>query len=413
MTVLPTAAPDAPRPPSRRAVAAATAATTMVVLPPFLLGGTAILIREDLGFDAAYLGLTAAAFFLCTSTSSVFGGRIAERIGPRGGMLLAASISAITLVAASQARSWGTLTAILAFGGLGNGLGQPAANLAIVRGVARTRQGLAFGIKQSAIPIAGLLSGLSVPAIGLVLGWRVAFLVAAASILIVVPIVPRIPHVHPVRTRGAGRSSSDAPLGPLAVLAAGCMLATMSSQSLGVFTVESAVHAGVRLGTAGLVLGAASIASIVARLIFGWSADRTSRAPIVTIAWMLTIGGGGMLLLAGSAANPLLILPGSVIGFALGWGWPGLFFLAVTRLNPSAPALATGITQVGGALGGVLGPILFGQLVINASFATAWIVAAALSASGGGLMLVGRRMLLASRTERPIPGTGPVDAERS
>lgn len=390
----------------RRSVAAATAVTTMVVLPPFLLGGTAILIREDLGFDAAYLGFTAAAFFLCTSASSVFGGRIAERVGPRRGMLLAASVSAVTLAAASQARSWGVLTAILAFGGLGNGLGQPAANLAIVRGVPRTRQGFAFGIKQSAIPIAGLFSGLSVPAIGIIYGWRVAFLVAAASLIVVAPIVPRIPHVRPMHERGAGRSSGDAPLRPLAVLAGGCMLATMSSQSLGVFTVESAVNTGFRLSTAGLILGAASVASIGSRLIFGWSADRTSRAPIVTIAWMLTIGGGGMLLLAGSTAHPLLILPGSIIGFALGWGWPGLFFLAVTRLNPNAPALASGITQVGGALGGVLGPILFGQLVIHASFATAWTVVALLSASGGALMLVGRRMLL---TARPAASTAQIE----
>ena len=54
------------------------------------------------------------------------------------------------------------------------------------------------------------------------------------------------------------------------------------------------------------------------------------------------------------------------LAFATGWAWPGLFNLAVVRVNPSAPGAATGITQTGTYLGAVVGPVLFGVVAEHA-----------------------------------------------
>jgi MFS family permease len=75
-----------------REVAATSVATTMAVIPVFLLGGMSVLLRQDLQFDEAALGLSAASFFAATSLVSVLGGRIAERIGARAGMLFAVAV---------------------------------------------------------------------------------------------------------------------------------------------------------------------------------------------------------------------------------------------------------------------------------------------------------------------------------
>ncbi|MEJ3652348.1 hypothetical protein WEH80_05010 [Actinomycetes bacterium KLBMP 9759] len=51
---------------------------------------------------------------------------------------------------------------------------------------------------------------------------------------------------------------------------------------------------------------------------------------------------------------------GTILAFGPGWVWPGLLQFAVVRPNPSAPAAATSIVQVGVYAGGFLGPVDFG-----------------------------------------------------
>ncbi|MPZ60932.1 MAG: MFS transporter [Propionibacteriales bacterium] len=363
----------------------------MVVQPPFLLGGVAVLTRADLRFDEARLGLSAAAFFAATAASSIVGGRVAERIGPRAGMLLAGGISTACLIAVSLSTSWAMLTAFMAFGGLGNGFGQPAANLALARGVAGHRQGLAFGIKQSAIPVAGIIAGASLPAVGLVFGWRFAFALPALGFILVITLTPRFAHTR--KPTHESRRGDDAALRPLVVIAIGCMLATMTAQSLGVFTVESGVAAGLTPTHAGLLLSGGSLAGIAGRLAAGWLADRREGRHLVAVSWMLGIGSLGCVLLGVSATHAAFAVLGTIIGFSLSWGWPGLLFLAVVRLNPTAPALATGITQTGGALGGVFGPLLFGAVVSRSTYQVGWWATAVLSLLAVGCMLIGRRLL--------------------
>jgi MFS family permease len=67
------------------------------------------------------------------------------------------------------------------------------------------------------------------------------------------------------------------------------------------------------------------------------------------------------------------------------------------RLNPSAPAAATAIVQVGVYAGGFIGPVGFGFLATHGSFTLAWLVAAGAMVLAGIGVLVGRRMLVAHK----------------
>lgn len=113
---------------------------------------------------------------------------------------------------------------------------------------------------------------------------------------------------------------------------------------------------------------------------------------------MLATGALGMAVLASSSV-PLLV-PGTVLAFGLGWSWPGLLTFAVVRLNPTAPAVATSITQTGVFAGGAVGPLLFGLLVLVSSYRVAWSAAALALLVAAVLMLVGRQMLLSNRDRR-------------
>ena len=62
---------------------------------------------------------------------------------------------------AVAARDTAVLVAALVVAGWGNGVGQPASNDLIARSVAADRQGLAYGLKQAAIPLSTLLAGVA------------------------------------------------------------------------------------------------------------------------------------------------------------------------------------------------------------------------------------------------------------
>jgi MFS family permease len=158
--------------PYRRSVAAGGLSTVLASLPVFLLGGLAVLVRDDLGFTEVQLGLAASTFFSVAALTAVPAGRVAARTGAWAATVLGAATSAAALLAVSAARSYAVLLLALAVAGVANALAQLGTNGMLADVVPKHRQGLAFGIKQAAIPAATLVAGFSLPLVGLTLGWR-------------------------------------------------------------------------------------------------------------------------------------------------------------------------------------------------------------------------------------------------
>ncbi len=383
-----------------RPVLLAVAVATAGVLPAFLTGGLAVQIRAEMGFGSAALGLAVALFFVSASTASVVMERLVERIGSHRGMRLAVFGSAASLLCVALfAGSWTGLVVCLVFGGLANAVAHPATHLSLAREVPKGRQGLSFGIKQAAIPSATLLAGLAVPGIALTFGWRWAFAGGALLALIVALLVPkeRLGGVKKV----AEARSSDAPIRPLVLLAFGIGLGSAAATPLGAFVVESSVATGLGVGAAGLLLALGSAASIVVRVLFGRLADGMGGGRLLLVGGMLGAGVAGFVMLA--TGSPALVVPGVLLAFAAGWGWPGLFNFAVVRTNPGAPAAATGVTQTGASGGAAVGPVLFGLVVEAAGYGTAWLLCGALALAALVAILAGRRMVLrASSSAVPL-----------
>lgn len=376
------------------------AVATAGVLPAFLTGGLAVQVRGELGFGSAALGLAVALFFVTASTASVVMGRVVERIGAHRGMRLAALGSATSLFCVALfADSWGGLVACLAFGGISNAMTHPATHLSLARQVPEGRQGLSFGIKQAAIPSATLLAGLAVPGIALTFGWRWAFAGGALLALLVALMVPKERVGGVVKVSEA--RSSDAPIGPLVLLAFGIGLGSAAATPLGAFVVESSVAAGIGAGEAGLLLALGSAASIIVRVSFGRLADGMGGGRLLLVGGMLGAGVAGFVMLA--TGSTLLIVPGVLLAFAAGWGWPGLFNFAVVKTNPGAPAAATGVTQTGASGGAAVGPVLFGIVVEWAGYGTAWLFSGTLALAALVAILAGRRTVLRGRRRADLP----------
>ena len=98
---------------------------------------------------------------------------------------------AALLAMAFVVQSYWLLLVALAVGAIGLTIAGPGTKTMVARGTDIRRHGLFFGIQAAAVPLAVLLAGLAVPAIGSTLGWRWAFgfavMVPVASLVLAPP----------------------------------------------------------------------------------------------------------------------------------------------------------------------------------------------------------------------------------
>jgi MFS family permease len=362
-------------------------------LPVFLLGALAVFVRADLPFGQAQLGAALAGFFAIAAMTSITAGGLVERAGWRRGMALGMAGTALTLASVALARSWPVVLVLTAAAGAAVATCQLASNLALTRGVLPARQGLAFGVKQSAVPVATLLAGLTVPVVALGLGWRAAFMGAAA----VAGLFSLGLALTDRRERTGGLTPSYGGYyrrGPLLLLAAAAGLGMAGGNAVGAFYVDGAVQRGVGVGIAGMGLALGSASSVLARIAWGWVADHRPERALSLVAGLFFAGAVGFALLAARGTG-LALAAGTVLAFAAGWGWPGVLVFAIVRDYVDNPAVASGYLLMGVYAGGTLGPLLFGNLVEAASYAVGWSSCVAGLVLGGLLVLRGRTVLAA------------------
>lgn len=308
-----------------------------------------------------------SVFFLAGALGASSGGRLADRFGAHRALRACLLTTAACLLgAAALAESVLGLMAFLAVAGLANAVGQPATNLFVSREIPDERQGLGFGIKQSGIPAAILVSGLALPLLALPLGWRATFAICALGPIGVALSLRRTPSAR--MARRAGRPSRA-----LVLTAIGAALATAAPNSMGAYLVASAVDAGVEEAAAGILAAVGSALSLALRVSVGARADRRREYGLEPVVVMLVGGSIGFALLSTGSVAPFVA--GALIAFALGWGWPGLLNMSVVVRNRETPGAASGISQTGVYVGASLGPAAFGAIYSEAGYDAAWLAA--------------------------------------
>jgi predicted MFS family arabinose efflux permease len=357
------------------------------VLPGFLVGALALQIRGDLDVRVEAVAAGVSVFFLAGAIGAGLGGRLADRIGALRALRVCMFVTAACMVAAALAGSLAMLLALLAAAGVANSVAQPATNLFVAEQIPGDRQGIGFGIKQSGIPAAILVSGLALPLLALPLGWRPTFALVALGPLAV-----------GLMLRGGASSDQRAvagrPSSALVLTAIGAALATAGPCALGAYLVASAVDVGVAEGTAGLLAALGGALSLAVRISLGARADRRRDYGLTTVVALLLAGSAGFALMAVDAVAPFVA--GALLAFMLGWGWPGLFNLAVVHSHRDTPGSASGVSQTGIYVGAAGGPAAFGALYAQYGYDTAWLLIAASTLLAAGVMW------LAARADRRV-----------
>lgn len=380
-----------PRPVTATAIGAAV--TVVALLPVFLTSAMAVQMTADLAFGSAGLGLSVAAFRSGGAVTSVFLGRLADQMGATRAIRVAALIGVVTAIGiATTARGLWSLVFWLAIGGSSLAMAQPGANRLLMAIVDPKRLGTAFGLKQSAPPIAAMLSGAAVPLVAITVGWRWGFAMAAvAGLALAFSLRP-----PPAKERASAKDARAArskleDRGIIVLLAIGFGLGTSTSSATTTFYVASAAASGSTPQFAGTMLAIASFAAIGSRILSGIISDRIVGGHLMLCAGLMGTGSIGIALL--SSGTQTLMSVGAVIALIGVWGFNGVFWFALVRAYPTAPGRITGAVSPGGLMGSTMGPLFFGIVAERIGYQTAWLIMAGVAVVAAGVMLLGNRRL--------------------
>ena len=384
---------------SHAAIAIGGAATVFGALPVMLTGALAPELSVALSFGVAGLGTAIAIQNGVGILAAIPLGHVVDRLGATRSVRLAMlMIGLLAVLIGSVARSFSMLVLLLSLGSIAQRLIEPASNRLLINNVGPRRLGLAFGLKQSAVPAAVMLAGLSVPVVAAVWGWQGAFLLTGLLALTLAGTVHRRPRSTPspaTHRPSSSPSSAPHPAPPtrqvLIILSVAFGFANAASVTVPVFYVSSAVASGTTPGVAGAMLATASVTAIVARLLLGVVTDRIVHGHLLVCGVMLASGAVGFALLATGQAT--LVIIGVLLALGGAWGFSGMFWFTLVRANPTAPGEITGKIVPGALIANSISPLIFGVVADRYSYRLGWALAAIMALLAAAGMYVGDRRM--------------------
>jgi predicted MFS family arabinose efflux permease len=345
-------------------------------------------MAADLGVPPSFAGHYVALLYLGAVGATLAARRLIGGLGPMGASLLALGLAASGLALLPQ----GPLP-VLAIGtlvmGLGYGLTTPASSEILHARTPRGARAFVFSLKQTGVPLGGVVAGVVVPPLLGALGWRATLTVVAGLCLVMAlafaPLrqgLDGLPRHDPV-----GRRRS-----PLRLVLADRRLSRLAVASFGFSAMQLCLvtflvaylvgEVGLSLVTAGLLFALTQTAGIAGRIAWGWIADRllAPRTTLVLMAATMALCSALTALVGpGWPIAPLALLLIAFGGSAIAWN--GVFLAEVARLAPDGEAAAA----TGGALtftyaGVVAGPPLFALVVeLAGGYGAAYLSAALLA----------------------------------
>lgn len=348
-------------------------------------------LQADFQLSRAEVGLFLSAIQGGTVVTFILGGWAADAIGIRRVLPLAQLVVGVVGLVFSQVASFPQGLAVIAVAGVAFGMSNPAMSLAVLAWFPVRGRGTAMGIKQTGVPIAGILAAALLPSFALLVGWRacvfILSLASLASAAATALLYRDPPDVRPIGTipRPTWRQVS-ALLRQHDLLLVSAFAAVLIADQfilVGYLILYLRDHLGLSVVVGGLVLALAQAGAFVGRIAWGVFSDVTlhgQRVPALALA-----GGVAAALLVGLAllpsAPPMWLL--APLAFGLGFsaiGWHGLRQALVPELVPRQVAgMALGVGQTVAEAGPILGPPLFGALADLVGYRPAWLVMAVLT----------------------------------
>ena len=390
-------------------LALTTATQSFSTLGILVLAAVAPAVAKGLGVSPALIGYQVGIVFFGAMLSTSAAGGIVMRFGA-----VRSSQITLWLIAAGCALSAsGSIAALVAGAiamGLGYGIPNPAASQLLARVPSKRGMNLLYSIKQTGVPIGGILSGMIAPPLAVAYGWQSALL-ACALALAVLGLA-----IGVVRKDWDGDRQPDAPVlssalhsfglvwrhEPLRWIAFTSLLYSAVQLSLTGFLATYLVSdAGMSLVRAGTVLSITHASGAIGRLTWGWIADRLRSGGLALIL-NGSLGTLGALLTAAIGPRwPLagVIATSAFFGFCA-VGWNGVYMAVISRLSPSGSvSFAVGGSLVWTYAGVIVMPPTFAALHdrLHWSYGHGFALLSIVTLLGVGCVVLARRAVAAAR----------------
>ena len=362
---------------------------------------------QEFGLSYSELGLLMTTFFVVSGVGQACAGFVVDRMGARPLLFLAMGIFIMACLCASAVTSYTGLILVAALAGLGNATFHPVDFTILNQRVSAPRLGYAF----SAHGLTGNLGWAAAPlffaGMGAAVGWRHAYLAAAAMYVAILLLL--LVHRDKLSTRVAPRAtpaiyaSGVQPENAMAFMKLPVvwwcfgffLLSTMTLAVIQSFAVSilKAMH-GISFEAATLTITAYMLCGAVGMFVGGFVAARSAHSDRVVAVAMAC--GAALLALCGTgwlgAQATMLVLAST--GFAVGIGGPSRDMMIKKATPPGATGRVYGLVYSGLDTGFALSPIVFGVFMDRG-----WYGATLLGAALVLLLSVGAALGVGYRTD--------------
>ena len=334
------------------------------------------LLKDRLGVGFFEIGVALTIFNVVTGLTQAPMGFLVDRVGPRLVLMAGLCLGGLAFAMLGLWTTYPVLIAAALFAGLANCVYHPADYALLADAIPEHRVGRAFSVHT----FAGFAGGALAPPI--LLGVA-AYAGLAAALLVAGLVGPAVAGLSLLRSKGeivahtkartiAEGAGKRAPLGILNASIIGLTgfftLLALSSGGIQSFSVVALLATqDVTLASANVALTAHLTCAAIGVLAGGFLADRTaSHGYVAAVGFGLTTA-----IVAGIA---MLTLPAALIigglglaGFLSGIIMPSRDMLVRKAAPPGMVGRAFGIVSTGFNIGGIIGPLLFGWIMDNAS----------------------------------------------
>ena len=292
-------------------------------------------------------------------------GVLADRLGERRVIVAGALIAAVFVAATISTTTTVLVALLLLLAGIAGSSATPAGGRLVLTRFPATRRALALSLRQTAIPLGGLVAAAILPPVAEHQGWRVSLVVAA--VICALTAIPMYLQPHEPATRRE-TTPADAPYRNrnVVLLAAwGLLIVPAQYAILAFLALDLHQTAGLSLTRGALLVAVANVGGILGRIVWGSLSDRylpTNRKPL-----LIALNVAGIVFTV-----VFLVLPrghGDLwrfvpIAFAMGFtliGHQGLFITMIAEAaGPERVGAATGFVLTFTQLGITLTPPVFG-----------------------------------------------------
>jgi len=368
----------------------------------------ATLAGPSLGFGPENIGYQISLVYVAAAVLSSVAGVYVRRYGAAAMSVLALVVAGAGLVGVASGMLVLIVLASASFG-FAYGLTNPAASHLLFRFAPKNRQNIVFALKQTGVPLGGILASLMLPRLAEPFGWQAAIGISAGLMLLVaVPLVVIRGTLDDDRNPAASAGAVGMLAGVRVVLGSPRLraLAIMgwayaSGQfCLFTFLITMLVHdLGWSLVAAGGAATVMQVGGVIGRIAWSVLADLIGRGVMI----LAGIGVGSslfaLIITIASPAWPSWLMGIVVFGFGFCLvGWNGLWLAEVARAaGPDEVSLATGGVLAFTFLGIVLGPATFATIYRGVGdYATTYGIFSIYTIAGAAVLLWSQRRQVAA-----------------